>query len=334
MRGFEEGGEVEVRSVRAYNFYNEYLDSVNHTLNKGSVKLALRSRLKNIPDFIEECETKINERIQYLTKNDYELKSLSKDIKYAFERTQLSEDDFEWLNKKEERFCNWVWSFLKETTMKTNNDLFCVEPFLEERNMDYIGVYNRHIRKTRLSIEPFSSPPINMNDRLCAITKSFEYSETTKTGQVEIIDYIKKVWGYIYLNNCSNNFVNWLNPSNKEQCEWTWNYFQSIENRRLKSFFSTWAPHNLDEKVFAMIAAVDMGVLKNLERTELLLSKLKKAWSQKKFRDKSGGKKAYSINMTPKTKERLDELAEHHELKLNEVIAKLIKQEHDFIINN
>ena len=65
------------------------------------------------------------------------------------------------------------------------------------------------------------------------------------------------------------------------------------------------------------------------DRKALIIGGMKRAWSQKKFRDKDKkeGKKAYSISMTEKTKQKLDSLAEHKGLKINETIEMLIRNE-------
>ena len=319
-KGVEHRDWLEIHSWREWDFYLHYLET--------TIGVSIR---ENKSDQIQDCEEKINQEIKYLKQEDNKLNGLIRELREAFQGTQLSSDKFAWFDKKNERLCNWVWCFLNQKIMNENDDSYSTEPFVKGDNTFYAGVYTDEIPEIRLSIQPFSDHPSNVSERLASIKKSFENGEAGAEGQSQIIELIKLVWEDVYLNKYSSAFVNWLDSSNQAQCEWAWDYFQGIDNRELRSFFLTWIPHDDKEKAAAMIAAVDMGVLKNLERTELFLSKMKRAWSQKKFRDKSDGKKAYSINMTLKTKKRLDELAEHHDLKLNEVIAKLIKKEHDLI---
>jgi macrodomain Ter protein organizer (MatP/YcbG family) len=55
---------------------------------------------------------------------------------------------------------------------------------------------------------------------------------------------------------------------------------------------------------------------------------MKKAWSQKKFREKSSGKKPYSISMTLNTKQKLNALAEEKGMKINDMVEYLVKNEY------
>jgi hypothetical protein len=75
-----------------------------------------------------------------------------------------------------------------------------------------------------------------------------------------------------------------------------------------------------------VITTIDLA--DNLDRKALLIDKMKKAWSQKKFREKSNGKKPYSISMTQNTKQKLNALAEEHEMKINEMVELLIQNEY------
>ena len=47
-----------------------------------------------------------------------------------------------------------------------------------------------------------------------------------------------------------------------------------------------------------------------------------------KFREKSSGKKPYSISMTLNTKQKLNALAEEKNMKINEMIEYLVRNEY------
>ncbi|WOD09042.1 hypothetical protein [Marinomonas sp. GJ51-6] len=79
------------------------------------------------------------------------------------------------------------------------------------------------------------------------------------------------------------------------------------------------------EKRAAVIATLDLS--DNVDRKALVIDKMKKAWSQKKFREKSSGKKPYSISMTLNTKQKLNAMAEEKGMKINEMIEYLVQNE-------
>jgi len=60
---------------------------------------------------------------------------------------------------------------------------------------------------------------------------------------------------------------------------------------------------------------------------ELMISKLKKAWSQKKYRDGLNGKKQYNFVLSDKVVGMLDSLSEKYDLSRAEVIETLIRGE-------
>ena len=338
-KGAENRDKLAVNSRRACNFYIQYLSrkrtDASFEYSDGSERRKDNRRIEalnriNECEQIEECEANINEEIEYLIGKDNKLNGLISDLRKAFQATQLPSDKLTWFDKKNERLCNWVWSFLDQHTMQENDDTLSTDYAVEGDEYYYPGVYNGSFLDLRLSITPFSIPTSNVSERLTAIKEAFEYAEADVSGQQKIIKLIKLVWGDVYSSKCSSSFVDWLDESNEAQCKWTWEYFRDLKSREHKSFFYTWRPHNDKEKISAMIAAVDMGVLKNLDRTELFISKMKRAWSQQKFREntKATGKKVYSYSMTLETKKMLDEIALRDGLKLNEVLEQLIKEKH------
>lgn len=306
-QGVEHIDKLEVNSWREYKFYLQYLRTkiVEFVLIKES-------------DQIEECERKINEKIEYLIGKDRKLSGLISEMKKAFQATQLTLNDFKWNDKKEERFWNWVWCYLKENIQYDNRNgiehrLLPIEDILMPPDFSL------------LSLKALNKDRNNSSDRLTDIIKAFHDGEADRYEQLEIIKFIDEEWKVVYKDK---RIVEWLDQNNNRQWSWVLAYLEKIDRRFMNK---AWEPGCDAEIRAAIIAAMDM--LNDPIRKELFIGKLKRAWSQKKFRDKSDGKKAYSINMTPKTKKRLDELADHHDLKLNEMIAKLVKQEHDLIKN-
>lgn len=303
--------KLDVNSWREYNFYLQYL----------SAKMVGFDRIKEC-DQIDECEREINKKIEYLIRKDRKLSGLISEMKNAFQATQLTLNDFKWNDKKEERFWNWAWCYLKENIQYDSRN------GIEHKLLPVEDIGNQIMPPnfSLLSLKALNKDRNNSSDRQTDIIKAFHDGEAERAEQLEIIKFIDEEWKAVYKDK---RIVEWLEENNNTQWSWALGYLEKIDRHFMKK---AWEPGCDTEMRAAIIAAMDM--LDDHVRKELFVGKLKRAWSQKKFRDKSDGKKAYSINMTSKTKERLDELAEHHELKLNEVIAKLIKREHDLIKNS
>lgn len=105
--------------------------------------------------------------------------------------------------------------------------------------------------------------------------------------------------------------------------EWAENYLKKYDDSfiildayrfasslvKLKSFFDTWS-RVTDEK------------------KELLVIKMKKAWSQEKYREKVKDKKVINAYIPIDTKEKLDMMAKRDNKKMNEFLIYLIEKEY------
>jgi len=99
-----------------------------------------------------------------------------------------------------------------------------------------------------------------------------------------------------------------------------WDY---ISNRAPSFNSRTLHPLNKEEKLHSAIANIDFWNPQP-EAFELFILKMKKAWSQKKFRDKQGDRKTYSFSLRPSNRELLKQLALEKNCKPNELIEHLI----------
>jgi hypothetical protein len=314
-------------SLRESDFYIEYVDSfildnkikIPNTIKNISIKK--RKRYESIDDKLEYINGIIDNVIFNKKSITQERNEFSASMKQAFQETQLTKDQFSWLDMTNERLCNWVWCFLNlEVQHITSEDiaLYLRSVKHKSRNVDFELI-------NYLPKKPLTRKTFNCAERITSIKQTFNDSEICKKDQERLISLIKKLW----LDICEfQSFVTWLDTSNTIQVKWAWNYLSSKE---IRISFKPWKAAGHSERAAAIIAAIDMGIYRYEDRTKLLLFNMKKAWSQKKFRDKSNGKKAYSISMTPKTKKQLDCLAEQKELKINETIAQLIQNEFEKI---
>ena len=65
---------------------------------------------------------------------------------------------------------------------------------------------------------------------------------------------------------------------------------------------------------------------------KLFLDRMKKTWSQKKFRDSGKAKKPYHLPLTKNTQKQLEKLAELKNCRREQVIEQLIEKE--FVLLN
>jgi len=287
---------LDAASERECAFYVDYL-------LKNIRSASLKNLRGNSPT---ERVNKLNEELDNLIKKNRAPQNFSTQMRSAFKSTQLPSSYFRWLDKKDERLCNWAWCYLKGKTKKTETDL----------EKDVI----KDSELLLLAEKAFNIERENAADRQSDILTAFYDGEADAQQQQDILDHLKSKWQDIRTNE---GITHWFEENNPSQWAWAWSYLQNITQRPLEP---AWIPSKDSEKKAAVIATIDLS--DNVDRKALIIDKMKKAWSQKKFREKSSGKKPYSISMTLNTKQKLNALAEEKGMKINDMIEYLVKNEY------
>ncbi|QRV22439.1 hypothetical protein [Marinomonas foliarum] len=285
---------LEAASERECAFYADYLLKTI----KGSSARNLRG------ESLEDRLSKLNEELESLINKNRAPKNFASQMRTAFRSTQLPSSYFRWIDKKDERLCNWLWCHLKRLTKKPELDTADTNNSLQ-------------LLSNKAFIIERETPAERQSDVLTA----FYDGEADHKQQQDILEALKVKWQEIQTNN---TLINWLEENNPAQWHWAWSYLQNITQRPLEQ---AWIPTSDTEKKAAVIATIDLS--DNVDRKVLIIDKMKKAWSQKKFREKSSGKKPYSISMTLNTKQKLNALAEDRNMKINEMIEYLVRSEYN-----
>lgn len=119
--------------------------------------------------------------------------------------------------------------------------------------------------------------------------------------------------------------VNWLENSNKIQLTWTWEYL----NKFYKNVTPFHPPQNNEELYSAILASFDNLSYGVSSDKKLFMDRMKKTWSQKKFRDSGKAKKPYHLPLTKSTQAQLEQLADFKNLRKEQVIEELINKEYE-----
>ncbi|HDU3834196.1 hypothetical protein [Citrobacter portucalensis] len=102
--------------------------------------------------------------------------------------------------------------------------------------------------------------------------------------------------------------------------QWVMSYFD--KNKMINGNVDFWFEKNMNLKIHSIF---DQWVgNKSDPEVELFIIKIKKAWSQKKFRDGVANKKVLNTYISKGSKRQLDYLASKNEMKINELIEMLI----------
>ncbi|WP_260261452.1 hypothetical protein [Vibrio intestinalis] len=299
-------------SFRECSFYINYL---SQALNE-------RTFLP-IEDFnsTQECLDALRKELSRLERKGKINSSHIRKMRADFQNCQLSDEDFLWLHNSDERFCNWVWCYLREQSKTFDRMNFRDLLRRDNSNKKQLHDFGLDLDLGRnfdgLSHEAFKTMSNNLTTRKSNIIDSFRSSELELSQQRRVIETLLSTWESILEDT---RMSAWLEENQEAQSTWSWNYIKDT-GYRLQS--KVWRVSSEKDKRAAIVAVFDI-LHDKPDRKSLLIGKMKRAWSQKKFREKSNGKRPYSVSMSERTKKRLMWLVEQEDSSINEIIKKLI----------
>lgn len=211
----------------------------------------------------------------------------------------IDKSKFDWI--KNDRIVFFIWG------------VFTIKPFILQSNktknlsINIISI-NRVINKSR-TLSEMKDDIIEFIDNL----------PTFSDGKIEILDRLKKSWYQV--NESFKKIFLWLNKKDEEQCEWSWNYIK--ERSDICKYLS---PVTCFECYSFTHIAFDLWDI-SIETKKHFLINIAKANNQKIFRKKSESKRCLNTYISLSAKDGLDYLTDTKNMKINEVIEYLIKNE-------
>lgn len=232
----------------------------------------------------------------------------------------INETNFSWIDTKNDRLCNYVWAYIRSLT---------IYPIGSPSTMD-IGVRIDGAFDISNSLHMYNilnldlSPTNNASKKNCIIS-FFDIINTTNKQKVIDVAILKNKWQIasqkidvkLWVDKCDN--------------EWAWSYlFENIKtgiNRPPVWFINRDNSSTIKDCIITLF-----DLLNEIPPArELILRKMKSAWSQKSFRDKNNGKRAVSVVLPEKIISMLDEICIKTDRRKNEVIIRLIQTEYEQI---
>ncbi|WP_131825489.1 hypothetical protein [Salinivibrio kushneri] len=286
--------QLKIRSSKERMFYINYLQE-NLGIKKGSL-------LEEPALIFQRADEKIASERGH--------SDLAKKMKKAFINSRKEKGALDWVKEAEPRFLYWALIFMKKHKKDIHGALS--RPMLIDRP-------NRVGRKIKtISEKELNDLSLDIKRIREEIENSFIFSEMSNTEVEDVNKLLVEEWLEI---ESDKRIVKWI-TDNEIQIEWAWDYltYQHFFRDRLLRFLAK------SDKKQALITGFDL-LSENLDKKDLLILNMKRAWSQKKFRDKKSGKKPYSISLTETAKGMLDELADRKGMRINELVETLIREE-------
>ena len=157
-------------------------------------------------------------------------------------------------------------------------------------------------------------------------------SITHVDNKISLLNNMEQRWRIVFEKE---NYSKWLNEKNIEQIEWTREYLKKDGkyNDLVKNIFSEKEIRDVILASLDLIDYPDFNEYKNnyishisSDRKERIIDKMKRAWSQQKYRDAGKTKKAYHLPLTKKTKAKLEKMAQVQGLSETAMLDILINR--------
>lgn len=270
------------------------------------------SNNKNI--LINRANCGLGSPLGYLEWNILPRESIVKIIKYEC----VSETNFSWIDTKNDRLCNYVWSYIRSLTK---------DPITSASTIDVgvkiDGVFeetgNSHLYKT-WNLD--SCPTNNISKKNCIIS-FFDVLNSTHEQKIKNISILKIKW---QAASQKIDVESWIDKCDDK---WAWRYlFENIKtgsNRPPIWFINKDNSSTIKDCIITLF-----DLLNEIPPArELMLRKMKSAWAQKSFRDKNNGKRSVSVVLPEKIINMLDDICMKTDRRKNEVIIRLIHEEYE-----
>ncbi|EPD0208510.1 hypothetical protein ACR4U3_001104 [Salmonella enterica] len=302
---------IKSGNLRTCKFYLDWLN-----INKN-----IRADGVNRQD-AESCRQATNQLInQFFPDKEMQARLLA-EMNAACDENILSSDSFDWL-KQDERATFWLWGYLcKAGDYQTG--------FNPPANGTFDG--KNWYQRLNLSLSPVSH-----QERLAVIITFFDLiiipSPPVNYIKKHLMEKFKNQWKIIYSKPLP---LKWL-PDDEDAVLWAWNNLQKIQQEKPVTLaglsfslsaqeLTTWfTPLSHHERCLALRAALDLWD-DAPDTKRLFLLNLNKAWNQQKLRQSRTDKKALNTYLKNETKMRLDILATHYNMRISDVLEKLINE--------
>lgn len=147
--------------------------------------------------------------------------------------------------------------------------------------------------------------------------------DTWRIFSVDKIEMLNKMKTDLTQEKTSYPMMKWLDEKNYKQLQWAWEYLVSHqENARIQN------PYAQSDYFPAIAVSLDVFAGSYLAK-EKFINQMKKAWSQKKYRESVDSKRPVSLSLSKKTRAQLEWLTKTDGIKPAELVSILIEKNYN-----
>lgn len=270
------------------------------------------------------CLQAINRVFERFSSDTNRQEEMLRELELACDENILPIENFDWVSN-DERAAFWLWGYIKHSPDSK------------------LGIYsstnrNGHTFYDNLGLE---NSPSSHSARVDLIIKFFDEliykSPSPPQYKNNILLSYKAKWQVIYNHPIP---LKWL-PDDEDAVRWVWESLQKhlktissiggLFSPLSSNYLADWfMPLNHTERLLAIRATLDLWD-DAPDSKRLFLLNINKAWNQKKLRQSRTDKKALNVYLKNETKKRLDMLADNYEVRISDMLEKLINEHYQSV---
>jgi len=207
--------------------------------------------------------------------------------------------------------------------------------WLEGNERAQIFVYNYLVENRMISLSRFGISRKKdikdtvhniLNNRIKGLNKR-ERQISDLDFKREVVEIIQKAWDVLVAND---NYSKWLKEADSD---WLYKYLskRGLYKYDVENYVGL---NNQKLRLLASLDAIDIKLEEGQSYTHslsktIIIDRMKRAWSQQKYRDAGKTKKPYHLPLTKKTKARLEKMAEVEGLSETAMLDHLINMSYE-----
>ncbi len=231
---------------------------------------------------------------------------IRREIERMLKEERVESSDIVWLDKKNIRLINFVWSIMNNIQRGVEYDCYF-------RRYDLTDINNAY----KMTANCF-------DERVQDVTEWFIFGDIPKEDKLSILDKFKTCWEYTIDKKLPNKMITKaIDEKDKEKCEW---YYSRIKNENDDK--NKLLTANMDKDYYWSVINYFDCIFDKYEY-ENRLDKIKRAWSQREHKRGRNGVKDYSYSMSVDIDSMVTEMSKKLGIPKCKVVEISIKTEFD-----
>lgn len=228
----------------------------------------------------------------------------------------IDESEFDWLRNSKRIQITCLEILKRIPVYQTRQDLYGNDKFEQfQSSIDTLNFVSFH---SSFQPQTFQSPTVQYQQVI---------NQMPLHEKLNVLKNIKSLYNQIHE---LDNYSRWLEANNQTQIEWTKQYLKT-SNFYISKVIGKEEISTIKDTVLSSLDLIGYTPDNNKPMTyslplekKLFVDKMKRAWSQKKYRDAGKTKSQYHLPLTKMTKARLEKLAEVKGLSTTAMLDAII----------